>query len=398
MTIKTIYINDLPAGSNELGSRAGFVQRLSYDKYFNIFLNNYSLNERDFFKSRSTDLNYGKLNNNSTIHLLENNLKNIDSTEFKAFNFVVDAYENFKFLIQEAEFTTNSSLNGLKNIQINSGFTNIHQKYHEHMTNLYVSYVDFSKIMKKNNKIIDFKSFLNNFVKFISIISDKAPILKSSYIQSREITVIDTGFAIELENIKKDQDEEKFAKYYNSPDFITYYNIAQKTGFKIDMDCPWRIVFDINNDNSQKYMEKYNVDKNNILTQNFIKTSNYDLENLKLYTIMFYNSYVNYEKTVSNPVIINNNNISILTNSLTTRKQITTEQIDTIVRRDYWFKLFFYIKLLENNVLLTQDSFDSESNNCLNIYNKIGFNEALNYLNNLINKLEKTDKKLFYFV
>jgi hypothetical protein len=398
MTIKTIYIDDLPAGSNDLGSRAGFVQRLSYRKYFNIFLNNYLLNKNDFFDSRGADLNYGKSNNNSTIHLLESNLKNIDSTDSKAFNFVVDAYENFKFLIQQTEFSANSSLNELKNIQINNSFTNIHEKYHNHMTNLYVSYVDFSKIMKKNRKIIDFKSFLNNFVNFITIISDKTPILKSSYMQSREITVINTGFAIELQDTKKDQDEEKFAKYYNSPDFITYYNIAQKTGFKIDIDCPWRIIFDINNENSQKYMEKYNVNKNNILTQNFIKTSDYDLENLKLYTIMFYNSYVNLEKTVSSPVIINNNNVSILTNNLTERKKITLQQIDTVVRRDYWFKLFFYIKLLENNVFLIQDSFDSESKNCLNIYNKTGFNEALSYLNNLINKSEKTDKKLFYFV
>jgi hypothetical protein len=398
MSIKTIYIDQPPAGSNNLGSRAGFVQRVSYETYFNNFLKSYSLNKNDFFDSRGIDLNYGKLNNNLTINLLESNLKNIDSTDYKAFNFVVDAYENFKYLIQEAEFSENSSLNELKNIEINSGFTNIHQKYHDHMINLYSSYVDFSKIMKKNNKIVDFKTFLNNFINFITIFSDKTPILKSSYIISREINVVDTGFAIELQNTKKDQDEEKFVKYYNSPDFITYYNIAKKTGFKIDMDCPWRIIFDINNENSQKYMEKYNINKNNIFTQNFIKTTDYDLQNLKLYTIIFYNSYVNLEKNISNPIIVNNNGVSILTNKITTRKQITLEQVNALIREDYWFKLFFYIKLIENNVLLSQNSFNSESKNCLNIYNKLGFNEALNYLNKLIEKSEKTYKKLFYFV
>jgi hypothetical protein len=164
------------------------------------------------------------------------------------------------------------------------------------------------------------------------------------------------------------------------------------------MDCPWRIIFDINNENSQKYMEKYNINKNNIFTQNFIKTTDYDLQNLKLYTIIFYNSYVNLEKNISNPIIVNNNGVSILTNKITTRKQITLEQVNALIREDYWFKLFFYIKLIENNVLLSQNSFNSESKNCLNIYNKLGFNEALNYLNKLIEKSEKTYKKLFYFV
>lgn len=399
MTIKTIFLDEPPIGSNKLGSRAGFVQRVAYENYFNKFIKNYALKEQDFFDGRIKDINYGRIDYyGNAVHVSEAFLKNLpESEEYFCINFVSDAFEDFKYLMESESSTNGLISNKFKSIMPKNALKNVHKKYHNHMENLYKAYIKHSRIARNDKKIIDFSSFLNNFISFLDIVADKTPFIKSSFISSRELSVLDTGLTIEIEDTDKDKDENKFKNYYDSADFFIYYETAKKTGFKIDRDCPWRLVFDVNSQNAKKYMSQYQMNSDDIFEDYFYKTHEYDLENLKLYLIMFYNSYCSLESNVVTPKIILQNNIQITTTEKTIRKQINVESIDKNIRSDYWFKLMCYIKLLENKVSLNQKQYENEIEILINLYNKHGLLSGLGALNKLINNSEKSHKKTFIF-
>jgi hypothetical protein len=399
MTIKTIFLDDPPIGSNKLSSRSGFVQRISYESYFDKFLKNYGLQESDFFDGRIKNINYGRVDYyGNTIHVSEAFLKNLNgSEEYMALNFVCDAFENFKYLMESSASTNGLITDKFRNIKVKNGFKNLHKKYHEHMDNIYKSYVRYSTLGKKDKKIIDFSSFLNNFISFLNVISDKTPFIKSSFIRSKELSVLDTALVVEIEEIPKDKDEDKFKKYFDNPDFLVYQQIANRTGFKIDRDCPWRLVFDVNSPEAKQYMSEYQITSDDVFEDYYYKTHEYDLENLKLYLIMFYNSYCALEPNIATSKIIVNNNIQTTTSQIISRKQIDLDYVNKNIRFDYWFKLMCYIKLLENKVSLTQNQYENEIENLINSYNKHGLLSGFGALNKLINTSKKSDKKTFIF-
>jgi hypothetical protein len=399
MTIKTIFLDEPPSGTNKLGSRSGFVQRIAYENYFQKFLKLYEFEEKEFFDGRNKDVNYGRKDYyNNTIHVSEAFLKNLPgSDEYKALNFVSDAFEHFKYLMDNASLTKGLISDTYKNIRVKNGLKNVHKKYHDHMNKLYEAYLKHSTLMRRDKKIIDFLTFLNNFISFLDVVGSKTPFLKSSFITSRELSVIDTGLVVEIEDTTKDKDEDKFKKYYNTPDFLLYYSYASRTGFKIDRDCPWRLVFDVKSESSKKYMSEYQMNGDDIFEDYYHKTNEYDLDNLKLYLIMFYNSYATSKPTVATPKTISENNVTFTTSEIKNRNQITVESVDSIVRKEYWFKLMCYIKLLENKVSLSQQQYENEIEIIINQYNKYGFAAGLGMLNKLIEKSERSDTKMFMF-
>ena len=368
MTIKSIYIGDPPAGKNSLTSRANYVNKIAYEDYFNNFLKKYNFLESDFFDCRREHMNYGRVDSSqNSIHVSEKYLKYLpDTQEYMAINFVADAFAHFKYLMETTAEVNNITTENFKKIKVQNGKKNIHESYHNHMSKIYETYVSYSKTGSRHKTIIDYSTFLKNFISFLDVVANKTPILKSSYVSSRDLSVIDSGLAIEIDLIKKDKDEDKFKKYFNNPDFLIYKSIANKTGFKIDRNCPWRLIFDIDSFYAKQYMAPYEITADNLYDTYFYKTHEYDLENLKLYSIMFYNSYISIEPTVIIPKTVIDNNKNIITSEKKIRNKIDQRTVDNSIDPNYWFKLMCYIILIENNIDMSQAQYEDRKSTRLN--------------------------------
>lgn len=400
MTIKTIFtFYDSPVGKNGLKSRASYMQRVSYQFNFDNFIQSNFLEPSLFFDCRSEFINYGKLNKEfNPIHVSETNLKQIsDADGIMAINFVVDAFHVFKNDIKAAYKTGIMKSETFENLNAKKSWSNVHFEYHEHLTKIFVQFLDYCNSTKKNKKIVDFSSFMTIFISYLDLIADKTPILKSSYVLSRDFNMTSTGLVVETDATDKDKDEDKFKKYFSDPDYLMYCRYARKNGFAIDKNCPWRLIFDISLQESEMFLKNYNVDRENVIQKYFYETQNYDLENLKTYMIIFYNTLVDKNSTVSYPKIITANDISLVTSEVKRRIPMTMQELNSSFENSYWFKLFSYILMLENKVDLNQNQYELYIKELIYSFKNKGFNAAVNDLKNIIDISTKSDIKKFKF-
>lgn len=397
MTIaRKINFDFNPSGLNSISSKSKFFQRLSYDIVFEMIIADKKVDRLDFFDTRDYFLYYGRLDNKKNIiNISENNLKNIpDTRNMYAFNFVCDAYDDLR-----AQLNSQQNLGTIKderflNLTAKKGWSSVHTKYHEHIDSLFKIYLNFSKINGRHKTIIDFNSFLKNFITFIDKSANKTPFLKSSFVIGTDCNINDSGLVIEIDDSKKDYDEKKIKEYYEINDFYIFQNLAKKHGFAIDKECPWRLIFNVNSEFAVNYMSKYEVTKNNLFEKYYYKTANFDIENLKRYLIIIYNSIASQQETITVASIKNVETGHVASADTFIREQVSLESLPYIVPESFWFELYCYVFLIENRVKLSQKEYNLLITDLTNL-NQYNFELVVHKLNNIADTYEKTNNKTF---
>lgn len=299
---KNIYTTNLtPQGKNGLTSRANFVQRTKYQEMFEKTRQMYDYN--NCIDLLNIQQNVYKTYNNEPINVSETVLKNIEE-DIYAINFVADAFNELKNLCKNNNIFKDEKFSNLK---AKRAWISLHKKYHEYMTSLFNEFLKNNKKLHKYKKINNFESFILNYVKFLDNVIYKTPFLKSSYFLSNEYSINYTGFVIDIDDIGCDEDEKKFKNYLTNYEYNEFIKLCNKTNFLIDKNCPWRLVYDLNSEKSQEYFEPYNINKDTLADIYFYKTKEFDLENLKNYMIIFYNTFVQENPTLNNPILITKN-------------------------------------------------------------------------------------------
>lgn len=387
-----------PSATNAASSKDKFFQRLSYDISFEINMIIKEMDRNDFLDTRNYFLYYGRLDNKKNIiNVSENNLKNIpDNRNIYALNFVCDAFEGLMIDSKIAGDLGKITNEKFTKLRPKKAWSNVHLKYHNHMNEIFKLYLKFLKNTNKEKTIINFNSFLKNFIIFADRSFDKTPFLKSSFVVGIDCDINDSGLVVEIDNSKKDLDQKKISDYYQMEDFYTFQNIAKNHGFSIDKDCPWRLIFNVNSQFSDRYMNKYGLNKENVYDQYYYKTINYDIENLKRYLLIFYNSIIASKPNITITNIENiENNLQISSLNIV-RTELTLDELEIDLPNSVWFKLYCYMFLIENRVKLTQKQFNLLINELVEL-NNISFNLVRNKLNEIVDTYEKTNNKIYNF-
>jgi hypothetical protein len=380
---KNIFINNGPEGKNGLTSRAAFVQRVVYEFNYNqvkTFVDNTIDMRTSYIDFLKYDLN------NDVVNISETRLKNID-TDIYVVDIVADAFSDLKRLSANNNQITDEIF---KDLQPKKGWSSLHKKYHDYMTKIFEDFVSNVTASSRNKKIINFEDFIFSFIHFLDNLIYKTPFLKSSYFLSRECPITDTGFSIEIDTIKKDKDKDKFTKYYESNSFIEFAKLAKNTNFVIDKDCPWRLIYNLYSETSDKYLNKYNLDLTNFSDKYFYKTQTFDIENIKQYMIIFYNTFVTRQPTAFNPKIINYNNKQFTVSNITDRSPIVKETIEAKFKPLFWFIIYTHISLVENKVSLNDGQYRTLLKQLSQIHKVKGQDAAMTELNNFILSSTKT--------
>lgn len=388
---KNIFINSGPEGSNKLSTRASFVQRVVYESAFSEIRETLSC---DFFDLRLLNSNFLKYDlDENIINVSETRLKDI-ATEIYAVDFVADAFSELQSLCAN---NSKISEEKLKNLQAKKGWSSFHNKYHQHATAFFDQYIKYITSSARNKKIIDFKDFIVSFVHFLDRSAHLVPFLKSSFMLSGEYSATDGGFVIEFDITVKDDDKTKFDKYYKTNSYVEFAKLCKQTNFAIDKNCPWRLVYNIYSDASEKYMKRYDINREDFVDQYFYKTQEHDIENLKHYMIMFYNTFVGLQPTSSNPKIINYNNRSFTIPESIERALITKQEVDNKFSNLFWFNIYCHISFVENKSKIGNKEYKTTLKNLADTYKMHGTDLAMKDLSKYIISSEKTDNHGEYY-
>jgi len=186
---------------------------------------------------------------------------NNQSKNVFALNFVVDAFQNmvdfYNIGINVGKVKTKNS--SLVTLEAKEGWFSHDKQYESYMSDVLYKTFNSSFMAKgRDDKVSNFDDFMIMFKKFLSKSVPGFPFTKVGYISSKRNDPLTSGLMLEiLENVDCGDDQEKYDSFINDPNINFYLYSAQRYGFKVDKNAPWRLVADLGSPIMQKFMENY---------------------------------------------------------------------------------------------------------------------------------------------
>ena len=361
-----------PQATNELSTLLKHQLR-SY--YSNFYPTEISKNNINFWKQ---SWYYGRLDQQTdNIIIKESSLKplklgsvNVNSSNsLYVLDFVYDAWQEFNLEVKKADFSNfipKSKLNPLVPKKATQDPLIDYRKYSTFILNTLLKGQE-NYIVNNSNNI---KEFLN--IAINAIYYSNTPITLTGFM-NKYCNPMHSGLAIEFSNAKHGDDNKKNVDFLQDPNYLFFLNTAERYGFYVDKNAPWRIVFNLSTKYCLDKLQTYNINSLNEMFQtNYEKTYIRDVEILKELFINLYNVSIekrgynqNYKVCRSNNLIISN----ILRDSDTTIDQLT------------WINIYYYIRLGEQNMKIDQSTFTRNLKIISDIYKIKGEQRALKFIN-----------------
>ena len=291
-------------------------------------------------------------------------------------NFVADAFADFARTFERAR---NSG-----KVKQDDPYLSFPQAYNTYQDPkvLYEKY--FSMIMKEfentfrdNKRIISAEDYFNQFLLYIEKLTPTFPITYTAWQRSRYSSIFTSGLAIDLAGLAIDNDELK-ENFINSENFDFYKNSCIKHGFSIVKNSPWVIVADLDSPASSLYHKNYGLSTvNQIFSENFLLTSELDIDYLKTNLFQSYNNFVNsfpYKKEFSicdNKLLIENHY----------RYNINIYKFNNIFNNNYILEYYNNIRYFEEDTSFSVADRNKFSKNAKNLQKTFDISRAIGYIN-----------------
>ena len=368
-------------GKNSLSSKDAFRERGNYKKLFSTISGEFI----DLWDSGNRLYGQVDLSGNYVLPNAQN-MRSVNPGERSKkttfmLDFAAEMFQDFGDFYKEA--VVSRRIPSSENIVIEpiKGWSSNVADHHKVQQKIFNSYFN-TAINNRNNegeKVRDFDSFINRYVPFLSRRKKtNTPLLFSSYIRNRG-SVLATGLAIEMSTDDKSDDQVKFEKYINDPAFKHYVSAANKHGFLVDQNAPWRLIVNLRSEYTKEYlMDYYGVNNlHEFFDLYYEKTEYEDARILKHHLLNLYNKIVEVAPTYS---------IKEITSTGTcvtkiTREKLLLEEEMTSTRHDKLLiktMLFLYAK--EQNKNWNQEKFNKIYENTLSQLQRFGLNKALEHV------------------
>tara|TARA_Y100000034_G_scaffold116914_1_gene155842 strand:- start:2565 stop:3995 length:1431 start_codon:yes stop_codon:yes gene_type:complete len=185
-------------------------------------------------------------------------------------NFVAEAFDDFREYMTAATFQgkVKNPKTTYYDLQPIFGWKSIDIDYSEYMNKIYVAFVEsFMGERRNDEKLVSFESFLRLFPHFLNRICPAFVFTKSAFILSKYCSPMSSGLMIELAHERHDDDKIKYDEFIKDENFYFFLKSAQRFGFVVDKNAPWRIVADLGSQAMQGYMENSGTNLETVLLQ-----------------------------------------------------------------------------------------------------------------------------------
>jgi len=354
----------IPLGTNELKSKD--LYKLSHSEKKNTI---------DFWYKQTL---YGRIDSRgNSIYPTETNFKEFRGSEgVYALNFVVDAYDNFidTFTLKyrnDPEFLKEKYLSPTELIP-KKGWTSVNVMFHNQVSNTYKAFVDqyLRNNSTRSEQVVSFGDFVEKFLEFFDLVGTMSPMTRTGIISNLWCTPNISGLCVEFALEDYSVDFNKHNDIFKSKFYYGYLDAAEKNGFFVDKNAPWRLVADLDSQYMQQYMSRYGASPDNLHRQYYIKSYLYDIPALRIYFRQFYNSFISSRPT-----------IRFQDDTTLNRSVLTDAEYERRYNTDYW--IWLYAKIRQSEVVdkLNKLDFDRVVERAKNIRKYLDIRRAIVYIN-----------------
>tara|TARA_B100001094_G_C18177768_1_gene798909 strand:+ start:1553 stop:3010 length:1458 start_codon:yes stop_codon:yes gene_type:complete len=251
--------NEFVFGNNDIGSKLSFKERMRYQ---DLFPDDYDFPDAFSFWDKDNTY-YGREDTNmDVVFPNETFLTQVPNAKPGVFalNFVVDAYNDFLQYMKVEGFRKlvgDPIYSG--NWKASKGWQDVHDQHYRGIVSSYESFGDVFLSQQANAaKILNYGSFLDSFMNdYLVYVLPEVPFTKTGFIRSKYSTPLLSGLCLELGGFNHADDFSKYDLFVNNINFKTYLLAANKYGFMVDRNAPWRLIANLESPQMKPYINKY---------------------------------------------------------------------------------------------------------------------------------------------
>jgi hypothetical protein len=375
----------------------GTAKQYAINKFYDEFVFQKQYYNYQFDSSKDKKF-YGMFYNNKTVIPKPNILKsyvNNNGVTHKNLIFVADAFIDLKKHHRNYLLTKKFADNFSKYIDVDvvKSTQNFDSVYLEYIKSLYPIFANFF-IPSQNKKITDFNVFIQLLIKFMKVLTKKANFTRSSHIFNKTTPFEINGLTINIAEGNFADIIGKANNFIADANFDTFYDSAKRFGFYVDKNAPWRIVADLESPIMVDYYRRYGIaDLDDLFKRFYFNTYEADLEINKNVIVSYWNTYV--EQNSYTKLDLVRDGCSKIYSSYFQNEGLTVDNFDRYFNIGWQLRFLLYIKLLEMDIRITQNNFETLYEQLLKINKYVDTKSALTFLNNKIFELMGKQEKLF---
>jgi len=381
-----------------------------------MYYNNMILqNEENYLDLWYSKPLYGKVDTDlNAVHLSSRHLKKLNSKtlrlgpnrviqvrekggseEFKALNFVADAFRAMAAYLRDLEIKGKINKDVFFHPLIaHKGWQGVNKLYDTHVQAQYRTFVRRYMLTDKariNRRVTNYSDYLPVFNDFLNLTTgQRVPFTKSGFVLNLDCPHSVSGLVIEIakEGDASNDRNKHFAYFRKTREMAMYLDIAKKFGFYVDMNMPWRLVANLESpaweQNSilkeivDKYFPNgYTVQK--VFNKYYHRPFESDVQSLKVFTMEYYNSLVRSRPSfnVPKPCLKQPGRIVI---QKVRRRPIRLDEIDTRHDELFWLRTYMQLRLREMQIDISKHQVKHELREIEQRYASQGYNLALDYI------------------
>ena len=337
---------------------------------------------------------YGKIDEqNNSVFSNAQMLKQVGSKDRQIFahNFVADAFTDLEERIQS--FLSSGFIRQGESpfapLTCEKGYIDPIPQHSSKMNDLAEHFVS-SFLSDKMMQISDFETFIPLFRQYLLANAPVNPITRSSYLISRNVSILSSGLAIEVYDGDYSDDAIKRDLFYTNKNFAPFRNAAYQHGFMIDKHIPWRLIADLNSPNMKPYVSKYylGIPSLSVFATGFSRAYESDIESLIQLSVLFYNTLasrfpISQTSKCSEPVTIR-------------RSTTNLDDVRASTPSTTWLSLYTELRNLEIGMGYDENDIAYIMENAYDLLNKVDIASATRYINSKFNSVEHFGGSLFH--
>jgi len=373
----------IPNGSNDLASLAHFFQAIAYENSFPIGEDVYGPNPANL--REHLRVLYGKVDDDGyAVVPRQEYLQQIvtdDGGTFLALDFVADLF--MEMLDYHKKLSMASRIEPDKSVYANLkpavAWQDPSSSYKEYTKVLLDNFVEYASNGSRQRGIKDYDSFEQTFVGYLENISAFFPVTKTEYILSTLSSRMSTGMAIDVVDADITDDREKYLGFIRDTNFADMRSIANRFGFRMDMNAPWRFHCDLDSPMVQHRLHLRGIDSLDMMFDRFYERVHVGQpESLRVLAYEAYDSFV--AKYPSYDVLELSSCSGSPKTKVYQREVVSLQELDTRRDNSHWVNMYAFLRITERNTPMTQSEFKHHVKASLDLQKIRSDKHGMNYL------------------
>jgi len=264
----------------------------------------------------------------------------------------------------------------LSSIKAYKAYESLDKQYSSYMNVVLTSLnKDYIIDGKRENKIVDFDSYVTHMIEYSKLTSKIMPITKTCFLKTNFCPLSVSGMVIEIADLKYSKDEEKY-NFIQSSNFDYFRNVCIKHGFYIDYNAPWRLIADIGSPAMTQAMLEVGTTRQNLFATHFTPTINSEIDNINFILLNGYNTFVK-NKPISKVVFECDKKLAFKN---IVRNPISLKNVKTKLDNKTALKIYLQIRTSEQEQELSDSTKNNILSNATSILKNSNLNSALKHI------------------